>query len=242
MNESYEQLRDSATGEAGEAWKTADREESNLRALYRELKEDPRYTDEHKAQTAWAAFERAKEKIVANKAKVCERLEKQARTGERFSIPMPEGEGLITTDTNKLLASQNEASRILRKLDRLASNSVGPFKPDREEVLKSEYERGLQIGGVQGGAICRGVLEAADELGVDKHEVVDDFRRQSHRNSLEDAERASMLTQHISKQVPEPPFPHPEGKHLGRGRPRPPHVEMPRSTSAAGRRRARPWK
>ena len=134
MNETYEQLRDSATGEAGEAWKAADREESNLRALYRELKEDPRYTYEHKAQTAWAAFERVKEKIVANKAKAREGLEKQARTGERFSIPRPEGEGLITTDTNKLLASQNEASRILRKLDRLARNRVGLFKPDREEV------------------------------------------------------------------------------------------------------------
>ena len=72
MNETYEQLRDSATGEAGEAWKVADREESNLRALYRELKEDPRYTDEHKAQTAWSGFERAKEQIVANKAKARE--------------------------------------------------------------------------------------------------------------------------------------------------------------------------
>ncbi len=28
MTETYEQLRDSATGEAGAAWKTADREET----------------------------------------------------------------------------------------------------------------------------------------------------------------------------------------------------------------------
>ena len=52
MNESYEQLRDSTTGEAGERWKAFNREESNLRALYQELKEDPRYTNEHKAEQA----------------------------------------------------------------------------------------------------------------------------------------------------------------------------------------------
>jgi len=56
VNGTYEQLRDSATDEAGKARKAVDREESNLRALYRELKEDPRYTYEHKAQTAWAAL------------------------------------------------------------------------------------------------------------------------------------------------------------------------------------------
>jgi hypothetical protein len=38
MNETYESLRDSATGEAGETWQRADREESNLRTLYRTLK------------------------------------------------------------------------------------------------------------------------------------------------------------------------------------------------------------
>jgi hypothetical protein len=211
----YEQLRDSATGEAGEAWKAADREESNLRTLYRELKDDPRFTSEHKAEQAWQRYEATREKIAANKAKARESLEKQARSGERFSIPMPEGESLITTDTAKLLASQNEASRIVRKLDRLTDTSVGPFKRNPAEVLKSEYERGLEVGSVQGGAICRGVLEAADELGVDKHQVVDEFRKQSHRNALEDAERALLLTQHISRSVQEPPFPNPRLQKVG---------------------------
>jgi hypothetical protein len=54
MTETYEQLRDSATGEAGEVWRRADREESNLRATYRQLQEDPRYSAEHKAEKAWA--------------------------------------------------------------------------------------------------------------------------------------------------------------------------------------------
>ncbi len=66
---SYEELRDSATGEAGAAWKAADREEGNLRALYRELREDPRYTNEHKAEQAWEKYEASKDRIAANKAK-----------------------------------------------------------------------------------------------------------------------------------------------------------------------------
>jgi len=217
MSETYEQLRASASGEAGEAWKRADREESNLRTLYRELKEDPRYTEEHKAATAWERYEATKEKIAADKVKARETLEKQARTGEYFSFPMPEGESLIPSDTSKLLASQNESSRLIRKLDRMAG-SGGPFKPDKTEVLRSEYERGLQIGGVQGGAICRGVLEAADELGMDRHQVVDGFRKQSHRNSLEDAERAVMRSGLIGKQIPEPPFKCPVDRTPGPGK------------------------
>jgi hypothetical protein len=106
MTESYEQLRDTTTGEAGAAWKAADCEESNLRALYRELKEDPRYTSEHKAEQAWRKYEAAKEKVAAGKTKARELLEKQARSGVRFSIPTPEGESPITSDTHKLLASQ----------------------------------------------------------------------------------------------------------------------------------------
>jgi len=77
----YEQLRDSATGEAGATWKAADREEHNLRSLYRELKEDPRYTNEHKAEKAWDhghPIKAAKEKIKE------EREENRAERHERF--------------------------------------------------------------------------------------------------------------------------------------------------------------
>jgi hypothetical protein len=220
MSETYEQLRDSASGEAGEAWKRADREEANLRTFYRELKDDPRYTEEHKAEKAWTAYEATKEKIAADKAKAREGLEKQARTGEYFSFPMPEGEPLIPSDTSKLLASQNESSRLIRKLDRM-TGSGGPFKPDRAEVLKQEYEHGLQIGGVHGGAVCRGVLEAADELGLDRHQIVDSFRKQSHRNALEDTERAVMRSGLIGKQIQEPPFKRPSsspGRTSGGGK------------------------
>src|SRR5829696_6820834 len=90
--ESYEALRDSADGEAGIAWISADRAEGNLRALYRELKEDPRLTSEYKAEKAWGAYDAAREKIAANKKEAKERLSKQASSAERFAIPVPDGE------------------------------------------------------------------------------------------------------------------------------------------------------
>jgi hypothetical protein len=234
MTETYEQLRDAASGDAGQAWRNADREESNLRALYRSLKEDPRYTQEHKAQKAWENYETARERIVAGREKARESLKKQAQTAERLSIPLPDGEALITTDTSKLLAAQNEAARIIRKLERasLASPARGPFKPTPLEVLKEEYASGLEIGGMQGGVICRGVLMAADELGADTGAVVDGFRKQRHRKSLESAHHAQRLAFTIGGKAPEPPFPRPgsaQAARLRRGGPAPILVPRPQA-------------
>lgn len=216
MSESYEQLRDQATGDGGEAWRAADRATGKLYALYRELKEDPRYSEEHKAEKAWESYEATKEKIEADKAKAKELLANQARSAERFSIPFPPGESLTTTDTSKLLASQNEASRVIRKLDRMEGGGKGSFKPDRLAVLKAEYRRGLETDGVQGAIICRGVLEAADELGMDKHSIVEGFRKDRHRESLERAQHNERLLDLIGGKVPEPPFAKPDARR-GRG-------------------------
>jgi len=65
MTESYEQLRDGATGDGGDAWRAADRETGKLYALYRELKEDPRYSDDYKAEKAWVAYDANKANIEA---------------------------------------------------------------------------------------------------------------------------------------------------------------------------------
>jgi hypothetical protein len=213
---SYEQLRDSATGDAKAAWDAADSQVSRLRAFYEQLKEDPRYNEEYKAAEAWKRFEAVKDKVAANKRKAKEELQKQARTGERFSFPMPGQEPLVTNDTQKILAAQNEASRIVRRIDRLDTNAKGPFKPDWAEVLREEYKKGLEMGGTQGGIICRGTLAAAEEIGVDTHSLVDPFRKERHRESLERAQHAGRLTDLISSGgAPEPPFPKPGQR--GRG-------------------------
>ena len=145
----YEELRDNASGEGGDAWREADRLTGNLYGVYREPKADPRYSEEHKAERAWERYEAARGKIEAGKARARELLEKQARSAERFSIPVPAEESVTTTDTAKLLASQNEASRVVRKIDRMDGNAKGPFKPDRMEVLRAEHAERLTslIGG-----------------------------------------------------------------------------------------------
>jgi hypothetical protein len=246
----YEELRDGATGDGGDAWRAADRETSKLYSLYRELQEDPRYSEEHKAERAWERYEATKDKIEAGKARARESLEKQARSAERFSIPVPPEESITTTDTAKLLASQNEASCIVRKIDRMDGNAKGPFAPDKLEALKTEYGRGLETGGVQGGAICRGVLDAADELGVDRHSVIDAFRKERHRESLERAEHNERLASLIGGKVPEPPFAKPgERKRVpgqyGHGSGAlllPGRETLAPGTALRGKRRRAPWR
>jgi hypothetical protein len=207
---SYEEVRDSAPTEARTLWQAADKEEENLRTLYGQLKDDPRYTEEHKSAQAWEKYEAKKQGIIEGKEKARETLSNNARAYQRMSLPFPPEEGPVTKDNEKLLLSQNEASRIVRKLERI-SNTKGPFKQNPTKVLKEEYERGLEVGGVQGGSICRGVLTACDEFGVDVDSVVDDFRKERHRELLEDSQRAELLTNHIGKRVPEPPFKPPAG-------------------------------
>lgn len=231
MSGTYEELRDSATGGGGEAWRQADREEGNLRRLYATLKEDARWSEEHKAEKAWEAYETAREKITGGREKAREMLEAQARSGERFGIPVPEGEALVTSDTTKLLASQNEAARIVRKIDRIdSSGKGGPLKPDRLAVLRAEYGRGLEAGGAQGGIVCRGVLAAADEFGIDAGSVVDGFRKDRHRESLERGELSGRLARTVGGSVPEPPFARPGRPVQQGGDPRPLFVPRSRPT------------
>jgi hypothetical protein len=139
-------------------------------------------------------------------------------------------EQVAIADTSKLLASQNEATRIIRKLERSsARQSSSPFKPNTAEALKEEYARGLEIGGMQGGVICRGVLMAADELGVDTSQVVDGFRKQRHHESLERARHAERVADLIGTRIKvEPPFPRP-GSRAARMAGRPTHLLVPRS-------------
>jgi hypothetical protein len=83
VRETYEGLRDGASGEAGELWKVADRQEERLRYFYRSLQEDPRYTTEHKHELAQQRYEAEKGKIAADRSKARELLKKQAAGAQR---------------------------------------------------------------------------------------------------------------------------------------------------------------
>jgi hypothetical protein len=134
----YEQLRDSAPRDIAAAWRQADRLENELRAFYSWLEEDNRYTSEYKSQEAWSRCERDAPRIRDGREKVKRLLTERIDGWRRQSIPTPEGHGLITTDDTKFLLSQNELTRITRKIDRLVASATGPVRPDRVRLLKSE--------------------------------------------------------------------------------------------------------
>ncbi len=212
----YEQMRDQESGPAGQAWREADRQEHELRNLYESLQNDPRFTEEYKAEKAWEAFTAKKDVIVSGRKKAREELEKQARSAERFSIPLPNEAGASPAikDASELIAVQNEASRIREKVQRL--QEINPLSGgDRAAPLREEYERGLELGGVEGVTICRAVLSATGDLGVPVDSVVDSFRKPRHRESQERAQAAQQAAFAIGTRIKEPPFRRPPGVAVG---------------------------
>src|SRR5829696_3365573 len=168
--ESYEQMQESVPNtEARAAWKTADARTHQLSTLYRELKGDPRYTSTYKSEQAWQAYERALPHITEGRQRARTLLEKEAAHHEEMSTPRPKGELLRMSSETRLLAAQNQAARVVRMADRLEKRSDGnPIgKPSLSGLLAEEYARGLKTGGVEGASTCKGVLMAAEELGVD---------------------------------------------------------------------------
>ena len=72
---------------------------------------------------------------------------RSAKGRERMSIPTPEHEGLITKDTDKLLLTAHERSRIEGVINRAEKSAKGPFKTNSADILTREYARGLGEGG-----------------------------------------------------------------------------------------------
>jgi hypothetical protein len=202
---SYTELRDSVDGEAGTAWRTADKEAENYQQFIEGLRRDNRFSDEHKASEAWRRYLKSREVVESNRQKAKEKLSQNAATARRFSIPMPKETALHASSDQAVIAAQNEASRIVRQVDR-SKSQPGPFKADPVETLRSEYGRGLGIGGVQGAAICRGVLSASEELGVGTESVVGPHREKRHLDSLERAENFERMSFSIGGSLREPPF------------------------------------
>jgi hypothetical protein len=80
IRETYESLRDSVeNAEARAAWLDHDRRLQALRQTYSTLKDDPRYTEEHKATQMWERYERESEHIQAAGKKAKELLEKRPK-------------------------------------------------------------------------------------------------------------------------------------------------------------------
>jgi hypothetical protein len=207
--QSYEQLRESVTNnEARAAWLDHDRRQANLAETYRSLKDDSRYTEEHKASEMWAVYARESGLIKAAGEKARELLVQDAKGRETMAMPRPKGENVTNLSVERLLASQNEAACIVRKTQRFQS-APGSFKQNTADVLKEEYAHGMAAGGAEGVAICKGALMAAGELGISEDEFLNGLRTPEQLEELDKARRYRRMAQSIGKSIPEPPLAHP---------------------------------
>ena len=210
IRQSYEDVQREAKGPGADEWRAADKARADLSATYQSLKDDPRYNEDYKSETAWAKYEEAKAKVEQLAPEARSKMLRSAESLERMSISTPEHESLLTKDTNKLLLTAHERDRLAGLLDRAEKQAdKSPFKRDPYDILKAEYARGLDEGGPGGGATVRAIYQLARDRGLDIHTIVDEHRKPLHHGSLEEADRAKMRANLVGRSVPEPPFPHP---------------------------------
>jgi hypothetical protein len=74
----------------------------------------------------------------------------------------------------------------LRKVERMKDSPIRGINHAR--TLKDEYQRGIEVGGVEGVAISKGTLMAADELGIAPEEFLNDLRTPEQLAELDKAQ------------------------------------------------------
>ena len=198
----YEQLRDSVGPQLRDEWMRTDQQAERLNQSYERLLADEELTAEAKQRRAEQLFEQQGQQVAHKRKALRESLLRASKSAERSSIPVPGGEGLTSDDPAKLLASQNEAQRIIRTLERRAEKS--PFGDQgHSDYLRSEYERGLELGGVEGGAIIRGALRASAEMGLGDGAGAEWLPRgERHHEALDRARRLLHAADSISTSPP----------------------------------------
>ena len=243
LKQSYEDIREGAKGPGVEEWRAADKARSDLASLYRTLAEDERYAPEYKTEQAWSAYEQTRAQVERLAPEAREKMLRSAENLERMSIPTPEAEGIITKDTNKLLLTAHERTRLEGLLARdKESAAKSPFSPKPREILKAEYERGLGEGGPGGGATVRAVVGLARDWGLDLDSIVDDKRKHYHHGALQDAQDARQRAQMVGRSVPEPPFSQGTKAATGSYRTRPKALAAQEKKPLFGKRKRPSWK
>ena len=204
----YESIQAGARGPGVDEWRQVDKARSELTALYRGLAEDGTRTPEYKSERARDAYEKAKAHVEELAPEARRKMLRSAESLERMSIPRPEGESLLTEDTDRLLLTSHERSRIegLMSRSKEAAGRVPFGGKQPTDILREEYERGLDEGGPSGGATVRAVVGLVQDLGLDIDAVVDGRRKASHRGALEDARSKRVWADMVGTSVPKPPF------------------------------------
>jgi hypothetical protein len=205
---SYESIQQQARGPGADEWRQLDKARAELTGLYNSLREDERYAPEYKSERAWSEYEKTKAKIEQLAPEAHKKMLRSAEGLERQSIPTPEGEGLITKDTNKRLLTVHERSRLESLINRAkeSAEQIPKWQANPFDLLKHEYARGLEEGGPGGGATVRAVYELARDWDMDIHAIVDDHRKPRHHEAFENAEQRLMQAELVGRHVPEPPF------------------------------------
>jgi len=234
----------------------------DLLRQYESLDGEEKYTDEHKAEQAWAAYDKAKPLIEEKAKSARERLLESAQHLEHQSIPFPGGQSLRTDDVHLLTLTQGERARIVQRLSyeppnvarmRAAGKNVPTSSEDKpRDVLRDEFSRALDIGGVQGGAICRAVISLAEDRGMSVDDIVDSHRRDWQRDYLQKAGEARIQARSLYSKVPLPSSKRPGGaqnlEEAAAGKRRTPFGTTKKSSSAgfessfASKRKRPPWK
>jgi len=213
----------SSAASAGEGAEALAREASvarrNLIREYEHLDSDERFTEEHRIGAAWKAYDKAKPVIEEKAHAARESLLKSADYFERSSIPFPGGQDIRTQSVELLSLTQGERARIVERLAyenptiarMKAAGKKTPKEAKPSDILREEYAHGLDVGGPQGGAICRATIQIAQDRGIEVHSLVDEHRRNWQRTHLQNAQEARIQASNIYTRVPLPNYPRPGG-------------------------------
>ncbi len=206
MTESYEAMKQDPIlpEDVRRQWVEADGAERMYRYNVDKIESDPDLTDDAKHRKLLDLYADQAPRIEDKKRAARQALLKAAEAAEKNSWPRVKGATLDPGDASDLIAAQNVENAVVadyRELKKKADANKLPFAPDTADYLRARYKAGLETGGVAGTALVRGVIGAANRLGVSVEEVVGPLRSQREVEALERAQRLMSMSDVISTKV-----------------------------------------
>lgn len=208
----YEHLRESAPEEARIAWRDGARWSSYIQEKDRQLKADQSLSGQGKYEKAEGYRANAEDRIRKGYETARKVLESEAKRKHRASIPLPDNFDLSMVrvkDSAGLLAIQGEAQAIMARVERMGERMPKGMRGSHAtDVLRETFASALDDGDIEGMAKARGVLKAAEQLGIPHDEVVAPFRERRHYEAADEALRLENLRGQVpsGKSLPANPF------------------------------------
>ena len=201
---SYEELRDRIPDSAvREMWRAGDADAARARTEMQKVHEDETLSEEGKKLAAQRIIDRYAGKAQQHYADAREKAARSVDNAYDFSVPMPDGGALTTSrakDSSELLAIQGETARMVQKVTgkslQAMTKEVSQNPRDegireaagkRAQALREEYDRAMQLGGLEAKVLAHATLRAAEAMGVEYDSVVDEFRNDRQRRYVQEA-------------------------------------------------------